>query len=114
MIGFGTAPLLYNKAYNKQYATQQGANKLDANYLQILCFICNQCPKYWASSTGTKVIIDIAGIGSATPKFGLRLVNGIRRLERKTQILLTGTPGTQISYGEIRAAIGNTQTNLCP
>ena len=30
----------------------------------------------------------------------------------KTQILLTGTPGTQISYGEIRAAIGNTQAPI--
>ena len=26
----------------------------------------------------------------------------------KTQQLLTGTPGTRISYGEIRAAIGDT------
>ena len=30
----------------------------------------------------------------------------------KTQILLTGTPGTQISYGEIRAAVGNTSASI--
>ena len=29
-----------------------------------------------------------------------------------TQKLLTGTPGTQISYGEIRAAIGNTTASI--
>ena len=30
----------------------------------------------------------------------------------KTQQLLTGTPGTQISYGEIRAAVGNPSASI--
>ena len=31
---------------------------------------------------------------------------------KTTQQLLTGTPGTQISFGEIRAAIGDTSKSI--
>ena len=66
-VGFGTAHMLYNKAYNKhQYATQQGANKLDASIFRSYVSSATSALNIELDSTGTKVIIDIAGIGSAT------------------------------------------------
>ena len=59
--------MLYNKAYNKhQYATQQGANKLDASIFRSYVSSATSALNIELDSTGTKVIIDIAGIGSAT------------------------------------------------
>lgn len=66
-VGFGTAHMLYNKAYDKhQYATQQGANKLDASIFRSYVSSATSALNIELDSTGTKVIIDIAGIGSAT------------------------------------------------
>ena len=66
-VGFGTAHMLYNKAYNKhQYATQQGTNKLDASIFRSYVSSATSALNIELDSTGTKVIIDIAGIGSAT------------------------------------------------
>ena len=65
--GFGTAHMVYNKAYNKhQYATQQGSSATDASIFRSFVSSGTSALNIELDSTGTKVIIDIAGIGSAT------------------------------------------------
>ena len=66
-VGFGTAHMLYNKAYDKhQYATQQGSSKTDASIFRSYVSSATSALNIELDSTGTKVFITIAGVGSAT------------------------------------------------
>ena len=66
-VGFGTAHMLYNKAYDKhQYATQQGSSKTDASIFRSYVSSGTSALNIELDSTGTKVFITIAGVGSAT------------------------------------------------
>ena len=66
-VGFGTAHMLYNKAYNKhQYATQQGTDYTDSSIFRSYVSSATSALNIELDSTGTKVFITIAGIGSAT------------------------------------------------
>jgi len=65
--GFGTSHMLYNKAYNKhQYATQQGSSATDASIFRSYVSSATSALNIELDSTGTKVFITIAGVGSAT------------------------------------------------
>src|SRR6056300_653613 len=65
--GFGTSHMLYNKAYNKhQYATTQGATATDASIFRSYVSSATSALNIELDSTGTKVFITIAGVGSAT------------------------------------------------
>jgi hypothetical protein len=66
-VGFGTAHMLYNKAYDKhQYATTQGTDKLDASIFRSYVSSATSALNIELDSTGTKVIIEVAGVGTAT------------------------------------------------
>ena len=66
-VGFGTAHMLYNKAYDKhQYATAQGSSKTDASIFRSYVSSGTSALNIELDSTGTKVFITIAGVGSAT------------------------------------------------
>lgn len=66
-VGFGTAHMIYNKAYNKhQYATQQGTSWADASIFRSYVSSGTSALNIELDSTKTKVFITIAGIGSAT------------------------------------------------
>jgi hypothetical protein len=66
-VGFGTAHMLYNQAYNKhQYATQQGTYWGDASIFRSYVSSATSALNIELDSTGTKVFITIAGVGSAT------------------------------------------------
>ena len=65
--GFGTSHMLYNKAYNKhQYATTQGTTATDASIFRSYVSSATSALNIELDSTGTKVFITIAGVGSAT------------------------------------------------
>ena len=66
--GFGTAHMVYNKAYNKhQYATQQGASATDASIFKSYVSSGTSALNIEQdASDPTKVYITVAGIGSVT------------------------------------------------
>lgn len=66
-VGFGTAHMTYNKAYNKhQYATNQGSSATDASIFRSYVSSATSALNIELDSTGTKVFITVAGVGSAT------------------------------------------------
>ena len=66
-VGFGTAHMVYNKAYDKhQYATTQGSSATDASIFRSYVSSASSALNIELDTTGTKVFISIAGIGSAT------------------------------------------------
>jgi hypothetical protein len=66
--GFGTAHMIYNKAYNKhQYATQQGSSATDASIFRSFVSSGTSALNIEQdASDPTKVYITVAGIGSVT------------------------------------------------